>query len=156
MLSWQRSLAGEMCYILSNTSQKGRQIETHCLRSGHFIILCDDVIFFPCPSASLRVIRHMSVEQKYSLKNCQSEQSESLWINTCGAGWQIKIAGEYFNGVKIRDTCDQMPETVFRVIYIVWSFVDWRCFQYYMWWSNIRESCITKFQARPEIFALCN
>ena len=30
-VSWQRSLAAEMCYILSNTSQKGRQIETHCL-----------------------------------------------------------------------------------------------------------------------------
>ena len=29
------------------------------------------------------------------------------------------MAGQYFNGVKIRDTCDQMPEIVFRVIYIV-------------------------------------
>ena len=30
MLSWQHSLASVMCYILSNTSQKGRQIETNC------------------------------------------------------------------------------------------------------------------------------
>ncbi len=30
MLSWQHSLAAVMCYILSNTSQKRRQIETNC------------------------------------------------------------------------------------------------------------------------------
>ena len=99
MFSWQHSLAAVMCYILSNTSQKGRQIETNCPWGWTFHYFVMSV----CPSLS--VIR---VLDQYSR-----------------VGRQIKIAGEYFNGAKIRDTCDQMPGTVLRVIYMIWSFVDW-------------------------------
>ena len=62
-------------------------------------------------------------------------------------GRQIKMAGEYFNGVKIRDTCDQMPETVFRVIYMVKSFVDWTHWtSFRLCWSNCEKVASPQFK----------
>ena len=66
---------------------------------GEDVSLFCDVSPYRCPS--LRIIRALDQYLR--------------------GGRQIKMAGEYFNGVKIRDTCDQMPETVFIFANIIMS-----------------------------------